>query len=191
MLPGREHDSDRIDRAIDEVAQRMTEGASSADLKSRVFARIEQQDTSPSRWRIVWLAAPIVAAAMIALIVFARQEGPIEKPFVEPSIARRSDQPLPPAPQPETARAVTQADASPPRAAAVNAPRDSVYRAIPTQSSRAPSEVEALTPPGLTVPSIAVPSMAIGEMPTTSIAVEPLETITPMALTPIGAGDRQ
>jgi hypothetical protein len=191
MLPGSDHDNGRIDRAIDDVAYRMTEGAPSADLKARVLAQIEQQDPSPSRWRVVWLAAPIAAAAVIALIVFARQEGAIEKPGAQPSIAPRSDQPLPAARQPETALAATQTDASPPRAAAGNAPRDIVNRAIPAHSSRTPSVVEALAPPGLTVPSIAVPSMAIGEMPTTSIAVEPLETITPMALAPIGEGDRQ
>src|SRR5262245_57061031 len=68
MLPGSEHDSDRIDRAIDDVARQMTERATSADLKARVLARIERQDSSAWLPRLTWLAAPVAAA--ILLIVF-------------------------------------------------------------------------------------------------------------------------
>jgi hypothetical protein len=190
MWTGSDHDNDRIDRAIDDVARRMTEGAPSADLKARVLSRLDRLESAASwRWRLVWIAAPLAAAAAVIFMVFAaRFDRGSENRGSRPAVARGSDQPLPPTMHQEPAQKLNRLEEPRPRAAATVA-RTGVApapRSLPT-----PSDVEALAPPQLEVPSIALPSMAIGEIPTTSIAIDPLETITPIAVTPIGEGDRQ
>src|SRR5262245_30462919 len=72
MWPGSDHDSDRLDRAIAEVARQMTEGAPSADLKSRVLALLGERERLWFSRRLVWTMAPIAAAVVIALVVAGR-----------------------------------------------------------------------------------------------------------------------
>jgi len=188
MWTGSDRDNDRIDTAIDDVARQMTDGVPRGDLKARVLSRIEEPAAATWPWRLVWIAAPLAAAVIIFLVFAARFDRGSENRGPQPAVARGSDQPLPPAPRQEPAQALNQPEAVRPRAESVVS-RSTI--ATPPRPAGAPSNVEALAPPRLEVPSIALPSMAIGAIPTTSIAVDPLETITPMAVAPIGEGDRQ
>src|SRR5262245_23127443 len=190
MRPGSDHDNDRLDRAIDDVARRMTQGAPAVDLKARVLARIEASDASSWPRRLAWLGVPIAAAAAIFLVVFLWPHRDanrvVENAIHQPPVAGTPDRPLPPAPPRDTMEAMAQAEASPARIAAARA-----GIASPPLPFRTPSDVETMAPPPLEVPSIAVPSLPIADTALPSIAVEPLETITPIALAPIGGGDRQ
>jgi hypothetical protein len=195
MWPGSNPVSDRLDRTIDEVARQMTDGTPSADLKRRVRARIAEHDARSRPRRLAWLAAPVAAAAAIVLAVFLWSLQPTERGVGTvtrtPSVARTPDVPLPPdrplssTPLPETVRATGQTQAS----------ADGTTTARGTAPSprplRAPSDIERMAPPSLEVASIAVPSLTISDITTPSIAVEPLKTIAPIALSPIGEGDRQ
>src|SRR5262245_11254794 len=156
MWTGSDHDDDRLGGAIDDVARRMTEGAPPADLRARVLARLEEPAAAPWRWRLVWIAAPLAAAAIVLLIVLARSDRGAGTGAPQPSIARGADQPLTPAPR-EPAQPPNQPAAS--RAAAASVAQTGVTTS--PRPLRAPSDVEELAPPPLAVPSIAVPSMAI------------------------------
>ena len=184
MWTGSDHDNDLIDHAIDEVAQRMTDRALTVNFKAHVLSRLNERGYARSRWRLVWIAAPLAAAAIVALIVFVRADRGGETRAPQPSLARASDQTLPLAPRQEPAPALNQPDALHSRGVAAFS-RTSV---APPQ--RAASDIERMAPPPLAVPSIAVPPLPIRDMPTPSIAVEPLETIAPIAVSPIGEGDR-
>src|SRR5262245_10444226 len=144
MLP-RDHDSDRLDRAIDDVARRMTAGAPSTDLRTRVLARLEEHDAPWWPGRLAWLAAPLAAAAIIVLVVFLRTHqdanGGTKNVTHAPPIAQISDRPLPPTPPQD----VVQATASP----AASAERTTVARTSVSTAPRAlrrPSDIEAMAP---------------------------------------------
>jgi hypothetical protein len=173
---------DRIDRAIDEVARRMTEGAPGAAFKGRVLARLFDHSRpdglhrSPHvRWRLAWIASPLAAAAIILLIIFARSNSgrdhhQVETPPAPPVVARAPVEPPTPRPQENT----------PPARANITRPHDTRTSVVP------PSALDALAPPPL-----AVDSIALGEIePVESIGIPRLETITPIALAPIDEGDR-
>jgi hypothetical protein len=189
MWPGSDHDNDRLDRAIDDVARRMTEGAPSADLKALVLARIEAPDASWWPRRLAWFATAVAAAAAIVLVVvlwpLQHTERGTETMKQASSVARTADRPLPPSAPQETARATAPTGAS---SAGTTTARTSI--ATSRRLLRSLSDIERMAPPPLEVPSIAVPSLPISDIGTPSIAVEPLETITPIAVSPIGEGDR-
>jgi hypothetical protein len=174
----------------------MTEGVPSADLKARVLARIEARDVPSWPRRLAWLAVPVAAAALIFVLVFLRPHQDAnrvtENVNQPPPVARTPDRPLSPTPRQErlrqetTMQATAQTGASPSRAAVA---QTSV--AAPLQPVSMPSDIERMAPPPLGVPSIAVQSLPASDITTPSIAVEPLETIAPIALAPISEGDRQ
>jgi hypothetical protein len=167
----------------------MTVGAPAADLKAGVLARIDERGTSAWPRRLAWIAVPIAAAAAIFLIVFLRQDQNANRTAEHLTQAGPAapipDRPAPPTPPQQTVEAMARTDAA--------AARTSVERtAVATlRSFRTPSEVETMAPPRIEVPSMVVPSLALRDITTTPIGVEPLETIAPIALSPIGEGDRQ
>ena len=169
---------DRIDRAIDAVAQRMTDGAPDAGFKARVLARISD-DRSPHRSRqLAWILSPLAAAAIVLLILFMRlgkesHHGVETSPPQPPVVARTERERSEPRPQQST----------PPARANINRARARDMR----KSVVPPSEIDALAPPPLEVDSIALSEIE----PAGSIDIQRLETITPIALAPIGEGDRQ
>src|SRR5262245_57940863 len=178
MWPGSDHDNDRLDRVIDDIARQMTEGAPSSDLKAHVLSRLEEPDASSWPRRFAWVAAPVAAAAVILLVVFLRLHqgtaGGADNVKPQPSVARAPDRPLAPAPPREAVPSTARTDSSPAatvaRTRATTSPR----------TSRSPSDIESMAPSRLEVSSIEVPSLAISDIATTSIAVQPLEAITPM-----------
>src|SRR5258708_32857440 len=63
---------ERMNSAIDEVAQQMTEGspAAGADFRRRILARIEAGDAPRRSWRAAFGLSPIAVAAVIVIAVF-------------------------------------------------------------------------------------------------------------------------
>ena len=127
-------DGGRLDVAINRAVREMLDVEPPAGLRSRVLQRIEGADSrsgmaSTFRWKFVWIAAPVAAAAILILAVIApwRITGPapgtgttpqiaaVERPAVvdpvPPSVVvpPTSTRPVPPRP----ARPSTVADARP------------------------------------------------------------------------------
>ena len=164
---------DRIDRAIDAVARQMTEGTPDAGFKARVLARVSA-DRGPYR-RLVWIASPLAAAAIVFLILFIRtnrdRDRAIETSPPPPPVVAQMDR------EPPNSHA---AKVTPPARANVRPPREARKQVV------APSEIDALAPRPLEVDSIALSEIE----PASSLDMQRLETITPIELAPIGEGDR-
>ena len=175
-----QHDS-RIDGAIDEAARRMTDGAPGIDLRAHVLARIDERESSPRGRRLAWIVSPIAAAAIIFLIIVARlfqghdrgAEDPARQP---PAVTRAGDERLGPTPTQPDAHAQTT---HPPTL--VRLKPDTTYE-IQNRPRIAPSAIEALAPESLDVESIRLAALP----PADSIRVEPLETIVPIDVAPLG-----
>jgi hypothetical protein len=170
--------NDAIEPVIDEAARLVTAGAPSPALRARVLAQLGPQRPRLSSWA---LTASIAIPAVIVVLAVVWQ--PAERSRPEPGQTA--------APQPAAAtadervreRATPRADvpeASRSRAAAGR--RAPVIRLAIDQSA-----LDALAPPPLKVPPMVLPGMA-----PTSIAVQPLGEIAPLAISPLEAeGDRR
>jgi len=166
---------DRIDRAIDAVAQRMTDGAPDAGFKARVLARLSDDRSWHKSRRLAWILSPLAAAAIVLLILFGRsgeeRHHAVETSPPQPPVVAQNER------EPSESR---PHEATPPARANINRAPDT------RKSVVTPSEIDALAPPPLEVDSIALSEIE----PAGSIDIQRLETITPMALAPIGEGDR-
>ena len=176
-----------IDRAIDDVARRLTAGEPDGAFRARVMARIESGERA-RRWPGAWIMSPLPIAALIVIALAAAwsyrspQRLALQPPegvaLQQETIARGEApvqvvQPVPPGRSPATfalrapvptERLALPSPARPPRARAMQ-----------------PSEVGALAPPLLNVPSIALAPIDRGD----SIQLPQLEPIAPIALVPL------
>ena len=177
MWPEDEQHDTRIDAAIDDVARRMTEGEPSAALKTRVLARIDEQESSHRGWHLAWIVSPIAAAAVMFLIVVARpfedhnRRAEVSAP--QPPMTQRVDQQLGPTPRQPAAQATV---AQPPTQ--IRLKPDATF-----EIQSRPSEIDALALEPLDVESIRVAALP----PAESIRVDPLETIAPIDAAPLGS----
>jgi hypothetical protein len=173
-----------IDRAIDEVAQQMTEGQPPADFRARIVARLDAGDRPQRFWPAAWVLSPVAVAAAIVLAIL------VARPFKGRDLAPvRADQTvrLPP---------------SPPSGFGGTGKPDTTYQAIkPTvqrdgarTSVRGPgsfgtgtaSDLDALAPPRLEVAPL-----GLEVLPTESIAVRELDAIVPIAVEPLPGTDQR
>jgi hypothetical protein len=177
---------DPIDTLIDDVARRMTEGAPAANFTARVLERIDERQPR-LRWRWVWVAGPLVAAAVVLI---AMQIGRVRPGIYSvPSEVR-----LPPSASPAEAFGnggrpsvdVTRRSPEPvegpdagdmkPR---VTGPKRNVAEV------RSASTVDPLAPPRLDVTPLDVTPLEADATSPDTIEVEHLETIAPIAVTPL------
>jgi hypothetical protein len=202
---------DQIDRAIDRAAHEMTSGEPAPGFRARVTARLDA-DGSPPRAGAMWLSLAAVAAIVVIAIVGARYQGGLKPetmtasrggperaaPQTGPQTAAPQTGPQTAAPQtgPQTAAPQTGAPhtaapstvAPQPVAApyaAANAGRGALAGGRSRRVSIPPSAIDALTPP-LEMPTIAVDDLA----PEPALDIQPLDTIAPIAVAPLGEGDR-
>jgi hypothetical protein len=194
MWPEDEQHDSRMDAAIDAAARQMTDGAHGVDLKARVLARIDDSESSRSRWRLAWMLAPIAGAAILLVIIVARpfhpstcsgcpervegqgrDRGP-ERPALQPPVAQGTEQRLGPTPTQPAAQVQTT---HPPT---LLRPKPDTTNEIKNRPRIAPSEIDALAPEPLDVESIRVAALP----PADSIRLEPLETIAPIDVAPLG-----
>jgi len=187
MWPEDEQHDTRIDAAIDEAARQMTSGAPGIDLRTRVLARIDERESSSFGWRLIWIASPIAAAALIFLIVVAgpfhgRDRGP-ETAALPPPARQGAEQrpapiPMPPTAEKQTAQPPTLVGRKPDTTNEIQG----VTRHVRNPARVAPSEIDALAPESLDVESIRLAALP----PAESIRVAPLETIEPIDVAPLG-----
>src|SRR5262245_14614875 len=86
-----------VERLIDDVARGMTDVNRPLDLRAAVLERLDRR---PS-WRLTWLAAPVTAAAILAVAIALRDRGELVKPAPTSSqVAQTVSTPVtaPPAP---------------------------------------------------------------------------------------------
>src|SRR5712692_10259977 len=63
-----------IDRAIDDVARRLTAGEPDGAFRARVQARIESGESTRRRWSGAWVISPLAAALVVAVVVVVTYE---------------------------------------------------------------------------------------------------------------------
>ena len=179
---------ERLDRAIEEVARRMTEGAPAdgAAFRRGVLARIDAGDAPRRSWRAAFVLSPIAAAIVIAVAAFMMRGWP--QPAAPLTIANQAGQGQPQhepsgaagrdaAPSPQT-----NSNGQPLPAAATNARRRPA-RPVPDIGE------SGIVEPALPVDSIAVTPLAVDTMPTDPIQIEKLETIAPITVAPLDTID--
>lgn len=154
-----------FDKAIDRAVREMLDVEPPAGFRARVLRRIAGSDgemASGFGRKILWFAAPVAAAALIALAVLLPSRS-APRPQPQATVVATPPQPVPsPAPPPVVS-------APPPGKAARTAPAPRVAAAAPRRVPSAPDRVVAAV-------------FAPGE---TGTEIEPLKAITPIEVAPI------
>jgi hypothetical protein len=161
---------EQLNTAIDEVARQMTEGsppAGDADFRRRVLARIESGDAPRARWRPLFVAVPLAAAVVIAVVVTRSRPAPVTAGPKGPAPQDTVRRPDPFGP----GAAIVQAD---PIIPAAHAPRTATVGAAPFDSR---------------IDSIAVAPLGIDPLTPDPIPIERLETIAPIVVAPLDIND--
>lgn len=146
-----------MDRLIDDVARSMTSGAAGVDLRSAVLARIERR----TPWRLMWLAVPAGAAALVVTAVGLRQsDSPVRSAPGVSTMARVAPSP---ALDPPPVIAPASAALPPARRTPLTLPhvRTIAVLATPAALSTPPIQPNALAIPLLDVPPIVTEPIAI------------------------------
>ena len=186
---------DAVDRAIGDVARAMTAGEPSGELRARVMARIAAPDARPTASRsfvgvsrVVLAAAAVVLVAVVAYRANVRRPGPARPKTSTaalrmPGPSERRPEPSERGPEPSERRPgsserrpLSKRRPGPSGPGAQAFARDSIP----------PSSVDALAPPPIDIAPIAVDDLSA-----VPLAVMPLDTITPIAVAPLGEGDHR
>jgi hypothetical protein len=174
---------DQVYRAIDRVARDMTDGAPGSDFRARVVARIESPAAHRSSvWRpaLAGLVAIVLVGAIVVLWDRVRLEpNATTTPIVARAIAPHAGTLVADLNRPALLESPARVEMTARRAAPAGS--DDRMRFIVV------SDIDTLTLPPLAVDSIALGALA----PEPSLTVDPLETIVPIAVAPLGEGDRR
>jgi len=166
---------DVFDSAIDDVVRDMIGGDPDPSFRARVMERLGER---PSPWRSVWILSPVAVAAVLFFAVIVQRDATPPAAPGAPTGAR-------PVLSARTISAVGPARVAQPTGAGT------LERNAPSAQTGTLflSPVAALAPARLEVPSLVITAMDSGP----SLQVPELETLTPMAVTPIGEpqGDRR
>jgi hypothetical protein len=175
---------ERVDAAMDEVVRELTAGEPGAAFTARVLARIDAEASGTRtrpKWRAAWVMSPLALAAAI-VVGAAVFRGGSTKPV--------------PHPQPTAGIEDNGRTAAVEAAPAVT---DSARVAFQLPTRRLDTASRLDSPNGLEIDALAlapldVVSIKLSELePLTSIDLEQLHTIEPIAVTPLGddhEGDR-
>jgi hypothetical protein len=175
-------DDSALDSAIDDVAREMTAGAPHASFRAQVVARIENETVRRSpfdllRSQFVVLGSAFAGAALLAIAVIefrGSPQQPAAQVAVAPAAGPRERGPA------EAGRHVAEL---PP----AEAGRRIAHRSpAPASVNSRFSAIDDLAPPALDVNSITVAALSRPA----SIEVDDLQTIAPIAIAPLSAGDQ-
>ena len=159
-----------FDKAIDRAVREMLDVEPPAGMRARVLRRIALQAASGSGGKdrfsrtIFWLAAPIAAAAMMALAVLLPQRA-----TPPPAAVVRVETPRPPVPPPAPAPASGPSLRSAPN---------------PAQGSGAPRVAATRRPSVTTAADRIVAAASVGPADDTT-GIEPLQSIAPIRMAPL------
>ncbi|HZR22304.1 MAG TPA: hypothetical protein VFA59_01875 [Vicinamibacterales bacterium] len=171
-----------LDRAIDDAAREMTAGGPGGDFRARVIARIE--NAPRRRWTRAIPAVAAAAAVAIVATVTSHRSAVISHRSAVTSQSQQST-----VAHGQTPVVETRPTPQPTNVAQAFRPAAADLRSRPTSGRQTP---RPLTPSDLDNAPIDVPQITVDPLPPDgSLDVTPLETIAPIAVTPIDAqGDR-
>jgi hypothetical protein len=183
----------RFDEAIDRAVCEMLDVEPPAGLRGRVLDRIDDLSSnslSPNsvasafRRKVAWIAAPLAAAAVIVLAVFApwRQPAPSVAASGSPSFAKVD---LPPAVPPATARKPSE----PPKTVTIPTSRGGGERIIVAAvlGDDNTSAIDPLSP----ITPISVAPARPSDIAPKEIAISPLAPITELQIAPLSPPERR
>jgi len=187
----------RLDVAIDRAVREMLDVEQPAGLRGRVLQRIEGADSrsgvaSTFRWRFVWIAAPVAAAAILILALLPTRRAEPTRPTTVVQVG--------PVKTPPAGAPVVEPDPTPP--AIVKAPRlvaRSHRPAVATAPDRAIAATTFLAPEeGTTtiasleaIDPIQVAPIAEHRTAPAEIVVRPLTEITEVQIAPLSPPERR
>lgn len=180
-----------LNRAIDEVARQMTEGAPAevAAFRRDVLARIAAGGSPRRSWRAAFVLSPIAVAAALVIAAWAMRGGDT-RPIATPAgaIAGLAEHARTLPERAGTGRAgsglASPETARPHRLPAIGASLADARGAL------APREAEPRLDPN-DVASIAVAPLAVDMLTPDSIQIPRLDTITPILVDPLDTTDPQ
>ena len=143
-----------LEHLIDDVARVMTDAGTPPDLRGAVLARIDRRRT----WWLVWLAAPVAAAALLALAIGLRDSG----------------SPSGPAPASTSLTRAVPAVVDPPAAIAADPGPRSTARRRPAQTLSVRTIAALAEPVALTTGDIQPDALGIALLQMKPIVTEPL-----------------
>ena len=188
--------NDQLDEIIDDVAHEPIAGEphDAGVFRRRVLARVEGASQPPRTRRILWILSPVGAAAAIAIALT------LLRPSVPTPPADRARPATSPQPAPQPHRATTVESSpntteNPTGPAAVNSTRRARASRSDEPNANTPDGealLDALAPAALTVDPITVGAISVPRLSAAEpITIDQLETIAPIAVTPIGIDDPQ
>ena len=180
--------TDRIESAIDEVARDMTSGEPGPGFTTQLLARIESGDAPRRAWRAAWTMAPLVGATAIAIaMVVARGVQPGDHAIQ--TSTRHAGTPLTIRQNPDTTLAPAIAAALPGGVVKTGKPDTSVTA---TSSPLARRGFAGATNPDATdIPRLELRRLAVDALTQPSLAADPIGTISPIDVAPLGTDDIQ
>ncbi len=200
--------ADPIDRAIDEVAREMTTVAPPGDFRARVVARLDaparRRPASWTRAVVASCAAAAVAVAMVTYRATRSEVRPQVRSEVRPQVRLKPPQvrlkpdptyPSPSAAYPGPSATHLSPSATDPGPSATDPGPSAPYPgpSAPRRVTIPPSPIDALAPRRLDVDPLHIDDL-VAPLSVDSIAADPLDvpqldTIAPIAVPPLGAGE--
>jgi len=168
-----------VDRAIDEIARELTAGEPGAAFRTRVLARIASGARAQRRWRAAWMAAPLSAAALIAVAVattwyrspsLRQAQGAPSASSGERLALQRPEEPRTANPEPRTQH---------------REPGTRTLNPEPRTLNPVASAVAALAPAPMSIDSIALAPIAAAD----SLKLQQLEPPPSLAVAPLDPGE--
>jgi hypothetical protein len=181
-----------LDRVIDDVAREMTVGEPRRDLRAHVLARIDQDGTARLKASRSIRVVTATAAAVVVLAIVAYLTAVVRLKLDGADVVRKSDAVLKtdPVHAPAESRA-SVAQPFTPRLCSGCPERSRTGRVARANTSASP---RAATSPStiddLPLAPIDVVPLGVDTLAAPPIDVSPLDPIAPIAVAPLGEGDR-
>ena len=184
----------KIDRAIDGAVRDMLDVEPRADLRARVMREISGVSRKNSVGRkLLWLAVPIAAAAMILLAILLPSRTAQQPPAPRTTIAVNDPAPSPRiAPPAETPTAIDRAPTTTAqRVAPASSSSRTAARGIVEAASVAAAGTMAEVEPLRTIAPIEVAPIAEHRVAPAEISVTPLAPIVELQIAPLNPPERR
>ena len=181
-----------FDKAIDRAVRQMLDVEPPAGLRARVLRRISTADQPASGFsrKILWLGAPVAAAALIVLALLLPQR--VEQPAA--TVVTNQPAGLRPSPAAPVVTPPTPVSPTPPapRVVAVSRPRlTALPERIVAAASLPPAETTTAIEPLKSITPIEMAPIAAYRVAPSDISVRPLNPIVQLQIAPLSPPDRR
>lgn len=202
---------DRFDRAIDRTVREMLDVEPPAGLRARVMRRIDPEQVAsghqaasgfsrkhPFSRKILWLGAPLAAAAIIVLALLLPRR--VEQVQPQATVVTNTPAPLPalrprptPSPNLSTANASSSSGLPPAARTVVSAPPRPATedRMVVAAASLEPSDLTRRIQPLEAIAPIEVAALADKRVEPAAITIDPLNPIAEVQIAPLFSSTRR